>query len=63
MDAEFVQSVTLDSGIGESSVALDGQHISGKRSFLGDEVPWSESGGDARIRVDLGIGAIDVDLD
>jgi hypothetical protein len=63
MDAEFVQSVSLDSGIGESSVAFDGQHISGKRSFLGDEVRWSEGEGNARIRIDLGIGAIDVDLD
>ena len=63
MDAEFVRSVTLDSGIGDSSVAFEGERIAGKRSFLGDEVRWSEGTGDARIRIDLGIGAIEVDLD
>ena len=63
MDAEFVHSVILDSGIGRSSVAFEGQRIAGKRSFLGDKVRWSEGEGNARIRIDLGIGAIDVDLD
>ena len=63
MDAEFVESVRLDSGIGESSVALAGETIASKRFFLGDEIRWSEGQGDARIRIDLGIGSIDVDLD
>jgi len=63
MAAEFVHSVNLESGIGESTMALDGESVSNKRSFLGDELRWSEGSGEARIDIDLGIGAIDVDLD
>ena len=63
MAAEFVHSVNLESGIGESTMALDGESVRNKRSFLGDELRWSEGSGKARINVDLGIGAIEVDLD
>ena len=62
MDADRVRSVDLDSGIGESSVAVNGSPVKGRRSFLGGEIDWSEGTGTARIEVDLGVGAIDIDL-
>ena len=62
MDADHVRSVTLDSGIGESSVAVNGSPVKNRRSFLGAEIDWSEGTGTARIEVDLGVGAIDIDL-
>ena len=63
MDADFIRSVHLESGIGDSSMTLAGEAVGNKRSFLGDELRWSEGTGSARIKIDLGIGAIDVDLD
>jgi len=62
MAAEFVRSVNLESGIGESTMAVAGDPISNHRSFLGDELNWSKGEGEARINVDLGIGAVEVTL-
>ena len=63
MASAAVRSVNLDSGIGESSVTLDGRRVGGKRSFLGGEVDWSDGEGSARIEIDLGVGEITVKLD
>lgn len=56
-----VASVQLDAGIGEASLRGD----LGRRESAGlfvKELAWSEGTGRARVRVDLGIGEIDVRL-
>lgn len=63
MASANVRSVNLDSGIGASSVSLDGHRVGAKRSFLGGKVDWSDGEGSARIEIDLGVGKITVKLD
>ncbi len=56
-----VRSVDVDSGIGKALLKVAGETFS-ERSFLGGETSWHEGRGEARIEVDLGVGAIEVDL-
>lgn len=63
MKSDHVNSVNLDTGIGKSSIVLAGQRLPNERSFLGGEADWSEGKGAARIRIDVGVGAIEVELE
>lgn len=59
MDESLVAKVVLDAGIGETSLRTS----EGRSSVAGlftSELAWDEGGGEATIRVDLGIGEINV---
>jgi hypothetical protein len=61
MRAEDVGRVALDTGIGETSLRTpDGR--TGAAGLFTSEVDWPGASGEARVRVDLGIGEIDVRL-
>lgn len=61
MLAEDVGRVALDTGIGETSLRTpDGR--TGSSGLFTSEVDWPGAAGEARVRVDLGIGEIDVRL-
>lgn len=57
-----VRSVQVDSGIGKASIRIAGETFSERSFFLGNETRWTEGSGEARIEVDMGVGAIEVDL-
>ncbi len=59
MDESRIAKVLLDAGIGETSLRTS----DGKSSVAGlftSELSWDEGDGEATIRIDLGIGEIDV---
>lgn len=58
---EMVGRVSLDTGIGESSLSTHRGRNSSAGVFT-REIAWSEGNGDAAIRIELGIGEISVRL-
>ena len=61
MRAEDVGRVALDTGIGETSLRTpEGRR--GSSGLFTSEVDWPGARGEARVRVDLGIGEVDVRL-
>jgi hypothetical protein len=59
-----VASVELDAGVGEAEIFGADGRIEGRRSMLvGSEAYWSEGPGEARIRVEVGVGEISVWLE
>ncbi len=64
MPASKVGSVGLDAGVGEAELIGSGGRIEGRRSLLvGSEIYWDEGEGQARVRVDVGVGEITVWLE
>jgi hypothetical protein len=64
MEAEAVDSVYLDAGIGETELLVPDGWIHAERSFLvGSETSWRRGPGDAQVHVDVGVGEIVVRLD
>lgn len=61
MLAEDVGRVALDTGIGETSLRTPNGRT-GSSGLFTSEVDWPGATGEARVRVDLGIGEIDVRL-
>lgn len=57
-----VRSVQLGVGIGEASLTVAGRRVEGS-GWLGQKVRWGEGDGAGRVRVNLGIGEVDVRLD
>jgi len=65
MKEELVGSVDLEVGVGEATMGPDPRRRSRSRSRrfdLGEDVRWDEGTGEARIRIDVGVGGIDVRL-
>jgi hypothetical protein len=62
MAGDDVGSVALDTGIGEASLRTPEGKKRGSSGLFTSEVTWSEAKGEAKLRVDLGIGEIDVRL-
>ena len=61
MLADDVGQVALDTGIGETSLRTPQGRL-GSSGLFTSEVDWPGATGEARVRVDLGIGEIDVRL-
>lgn len=61
MSADDVDSVNLDTGIGEASLRTPSGNSEAAGLFA-NEVAWKKGNGEATIKVDLGIGEIDVRL-
>lgn len=65
MKEELVGSVDLEVGIGDAKMRPDPRRRSRSRSrgiHLGDDVRWDDGAGEARIRIEVGVGGIDVRL-
>ncbi len=62
MAASAVGSVKLDSGIGETSLTADGRRWESSGLFT-KEIDWSEGHGRAEVRVDCGVGEVQVRLE
>lgn len=59
-----VGSVSLDVGVGEAELFGADARIEGRRSLLvGSEVYWDDGPGESRIRIDLGVGEINLRLE
>lgn len=59
-----VRSVHLDAGVGETELLAPDGWVQGDRSFLvGSESSWSGGPGQARVRVDVGVGEAVVRLE
>ncbi len=59
-----VSSVFADVGVGEATIRGAQGRVEGERSFLiGSEAEWSGGAGSARVRVDVGVGEVRVDVD
>lgn len=64
MPTAAVRSLHLDAGVGEANARFPDGWIEGSRPFLvGSEIVWDDGPGDARVRVDLGVGEVDVRLE
>lgn len=61
MAADDVAEVIMDAGIGESSLRAPDVRRGASGLFV-SETSWKDGPGEARVRVDLGIGEIDVRL-
>ena len=62
---EYVASVDLEVGVGGASMRPDPRRRSRERSWgikLGDDLRWNDGDGEAHIRIDVGVGDIDVRL-
>ena len=58
---EMVSRVSLDTGIGESSLSTN-RGRSSSAGLFARELAWTEGNGDSEIRIELGIGEISVKL-
>lgn len=64
LPVEAVRSVYIDAGIGETELLVPAGWVQASRSFLiGSECRWRDGPGEARIRVDVGVGEAVVRLD
>jgi hypothetical protein len=59
---ESVQRVDLEVGVGEAQLRLGDRKIEGK-GFIGRELDWRHGKGNAALKVECGVGEIDVRLD
>jgi hypothetical protein len=58
---ESIHSVDLDTGIGETSLIAAGRHYE-SAGLITREINWDKGTGNARVKVDCGVGEIDVAL-
>jgi len=57
LPVEAVRSVSIDAGIGETELKVPDGWVRGERSFLiGSESSWRDGTGQARVRVEVGVG-------
>ncbi len=64
LPAAKVASVTVDVGVGEATLHAPDSRLEGRRSrLLGSEVEWDEGKGSARVRVEVGVGELTLDLE
>lgn len=59
---ERVRRVDLEVGVGEANLRVRDRNYEGK-GFIGRELEWSNDRGEAALRVDCGVGEVDVRLD
>lgn len=57
-----VRRVSLEVGVGEASLRVGGRVVEGK-GFLGSDLDWKQGVGRAALRVDCGVGEVDVRLE
>jgi hypothetical protein len=57
-----VKRVALEVGVGEALLRLGDRRIEGK-GFIGRELDWNHGTGAAALKVDCGVGEVDVRLD
>lgn len=59
-----LRSIDLDVGVGEAQIRGDRSEVEGRRPFLvGSEAYWGDGPGEKRIKVDVGVGEVEVWLD
>jgi len=58
---EAIRSVNLDTGIGEANLNADGRHYE-RAGLIARQLNWNEGKGNARVKVDCGVGEIGVSL-
>jgi hypothetical protein len=58
---EAIASVNLDTGIGEASLVAAGRHYS-SAGLIAKELSWNKGTGRSKVKVDCGVGEIDVIL-
>lgn len=58
---DSIHSVDLDTGIGEANLTAAGRHYE-SAGLLTREINWDKGTGNARVKVDCGVGEIDVAL-
>jgi hypothetical protein len=58
---EAIASVNLDTGIGEASLVAGGRHYSSS-GLIAKELSWDKGTGRSKVKVDCGVGEIDVVL-
>lgn len=64
LPVEVVKTVYLDAGIGETELLVPDGWVQGERSFLiGSECSWRDGKGEARVRVEVGVGEAVVRLE
>jgi hypothetical protein len=56
-----IRSVNLDTGIGEANLNADGQHYE-RAGLITRQLTWDKGTGNARVKVDCGVGEIGVSL-
>lgn len=59
---EHVRRVDLEVGVGEATLRVGSRTIEGK-GFIGRDLAWSQGPGAAALRVDCGVGEVDVRLE
>ena len=58
---ERVDSVDIDAGVGEANLTYPGGSLE-TSGILGNDLRWNEGSGTARVRLDLGVGEVDMRL-
>lgn len=58
---DSIRSVDLDTGIGEASLRADGRHYE-SAGLMARQLTWNKGTGNARVKVDCGVGEIGVSL-
>ncbi len=64
LEVDYVRTVEVEAGIGDTELLVPDGWIDGERSFLiGSESHWRDGPGEARIDVEVGVGEAAVRLD
>lgn len=58
---DAIRSVDLDTGIGEANLRADGRHYE-SAGLIARQISWNKGTGNARVKVDCGVGEIGVSL-
>jgi hypothetical protein len=58
---DAIRSVDLDTGIGEANLSADGRHYE-SAGLMARQLTWHKGTGNAHVKVDCGVGEIDVSL-
>lgn len=58
---DAIRSVDLDTGIGEADLSAAGRHYE-SAGIMARQLTWNKGTGNARVKVDCGVGEIDVNL-
>ena len=58
---DAIRSVDLDTGIGEANLRADGRHYE-SAGLMVRQITWNKGTGNARVKVDCGVGEIGVSL-